>query len=125
MEQCIDLAALRDVPRSDLPAALAAMALSKGERKAEFDPLFTALRSSSSDEALEIVKAEMGNPMVAALADLLDGADREARAALALSIIAGFDVSRHMIAPDALQPENDEILRPRLEAALRAALSVS
>lgn len=99
--------------------------MSKGERKAVFDPLFTALRSSSSDEAREIVKAEMGNPMVAALAELLDGSDRHTRAALALSIIAGFDVGRHMIAPDALQPENDERLRPRLEAALRAALSVS
>lgn len=121
MEHCIDLSALSDVPPQGLPSALAEIALGKDPASA-FDPLFMVLRSASSKEAQDIIKEQFGNPMVLALADLLEGSDCEARAAMALSIIAGFDVSRHMIAPDALGTDHDDALRPRLIAALRSVL---
>ncbi|MEM8836596.1 MAG: TetR family transcriptional regulator [Pseudomonadota bacterium] len=125
MEHCIDLKPLADVKADDLPAQLAKIALSKQKHPSKFDPMFAAIRSSSSEDAQQIVKEEMGNPMVAELAAQLGGKDAEIRAALILSVLAGFDVARHLIGPDALDPANDELLQPRLEAAIRAIFEPS
>ncbi|WP_424933058.1 TetR family transcriptional regulator [Amaricoccus macauensis] len=122
MEECLDLGALTEVADADLPAAIAEMALAKDGGASGFDAMIAAIRSSSSEAARRIVREELGEPMVAALAERLGGSDADTRAALVLSVVAGFDVSRHMICVDALDRTHDDRLRPRLQAAIAAIL---
>ncbi len=123
MEQCIDLSALFERDISDFPSAIVDTALTKRVDPQVFDPMYAAVRSSSSEVALKIAKEQLGNPMVRELAEYLGGKDAEVRAALVLSLVAGFDIARHLIGPDALDRDNDKTLRPRLEAAVRAIIA--
>lgn len=122
MRDCIDFDSLLAVPHGDFPAALAAFMVAKRKSPDEFDAMFAAIRSATSQEALAIVREEVGDPMARALRDYLGGEKADERAALILSLMAGFDVARHVIGNDALGYENDKSLQERLAAAIEALM---
>jgi len=83
------------------------------------------LRSAGSKEAAKIGRKLITNGNLKLLADVLSGSHRQERAAVALSIVAGFQTMRQMIALPALaeaRPETlREILTPLFEKLLRGA----
>jgi AcrR family transcriptional regulator len=119
---CLDFDPLLSLPRTDFSSALADHMLSKRKTAGEPDPMFAMLRSSTSPEATAIAREELSDRLSEALAAYLGGDAAAEKAALLLSFMAGFDVGRHLIGNTALEPSNDDRLRPMVTAAIRAIL---
>nr|WP_281494106.1 hypothetical protein [Jannaschia sp. S6380] len=111
------------LPRERFAEALADHILAKRKSPDAADPMFAALRSSTSPDATRIVREELSDRLTRLLTDYLAGEPAaEEKAALLLGLMAGMDVGRHLIGNPALQPNRDDDLRPRLVAAIRAVL---
>ncbi|WP_323771688.1 TetR/AcrR family transcriptional regulator [Antarctobacter sp.] len=123
MEACIDLDALECLSNDEIVSALADIALSKAELKAEFDPIVVAIKSSGSPDAQLVVRNRLGNPMVEQLASLIGGESAEQKAGVILSLISGMYVGRVSVGAQALSQSQNETIRPMLTAALRAILT--
>ena len=123
MEACIDLDALEGLSNDEIVSALADIALSKAELKAEFDPIVVAIKSSGSPDAQVVVRNRLGNPMVEQLASLIGGENAKQKAGVILSLISGIYVGRVSVGAQALSQSQNETIRPMLTAALRAILT--
>lgn len=123
MEACIELDALEGLSKGEIVTALADIALSKAEAKAEFDPIVVAIKSSGSPEAQVVVRNRLGNPMVEQLASLIGGETAKQKAGVILSLISGMYVGRVSVGAQALSQSQNETIRPMLTAALRAILT--
>jgi AcrR family transcriptional regulator len=123
MEACIDLGALKGLTNDQMVSALVDIALAKAELKAEFDPIVVAIKSSGSEEAQEVVRNRLGNPMVEQLASIIDGEDAKQKAGVILSLISGMYVGRVSVGAEALSKSENETIRPMLTAALTAILN--
>ena len=110
MRGCFDMSDLLALPCEAFPEALAAYMVGKRKSAEEFDPMFAAIRSSTNPGILCIAREELGDTTAEALAAYLGGEDADERAALILSLMAGFDVGRHLIGNDALGFERDASL---------------
>jgi AcrR family transcriptional regulator len=77
------------------------------------------LRSASSKEAAKIGRKQITNGQLKRLASALQGAHAEERAAILLSIVAGFQAMRQMLALPALTNAKPEVLREILTPLLR------
>lgn len=123
MEACIDLGALKGLTNDQMVSALVDIALAKAELKAEFDPIVVAIKSSGSEEAQEVVRNRLGNPMVEQLASIIDGENAKQKAGVILSLISGMYVGRVSVGAEALSKSENETIRPMLTAALTAILN--
>lgn len=123
MGACFDLSPLKTLPRDEMISALVDIALEKAQMKSEFDPMVVAIRSSGSDESLDIISNQLGNPMVEELASILGGEDARQKAGVVLSIISGVFVGRVAIGAEALSSNADEKIRPLISSALKAVVS--
>lgn len=123
MEVCIDLSALAGMSTDEMVSALVEIALKKANLQSDFDPLVVAVRSSGSATAHEIVRNQLGDPMVEELASLIGGDNAKQKAGVILSLISGIFVGRVSIGAKALSGGEDETIRPMLSAALHAVLS--
>lgn len=123
MEACIDLDALEGMSNDEIVSALADIALSKAELKAEFDPVVVAIKSSGSPDAQVVVRNRLGNPMVEQLASLIGGENAKQKAGVILSLISGMYVGRMSVGAQALSKSQNETIRPMLTAAVRAILT--
>ncbi len=120
---CVDFGPLLALPREQFAEAVADHILGKQKHPDTPDPMFVALRSSTSPDATRVVREELSDRMTEALATYLGGGDAaQEMAALILSLMAGFDVGRHLIGNAALEASRNDRLRPRLAAAIGALL---
>lgn len=113
MEECIDLAPLEGLPPHAMTEALADIALGKTGQHGGFDPMVVAIKSAGSDEAHDVIRDKLGNPMVEQLAALIGGDNADQKAGILLSLVSGMFVGRVSIDADALSGEHDETLRVR------------
>lgn len=123
MEECIDLTRLGGLPPEALVAALADIALDKADPKGDFDPIVVAIKSSGSEEARDVIRDKLGNPMVAQLAALIGGDNADQKAGIILSIVSGVFVGRVSVDAHALSAKHDDALRELLSEAMMAVLS--
>ncbi|MEM7472073.1 MAG: TetR/AcrR family transcriptional regulator [Pseudomonadota bacterium] len=123
MEACIDLGALKGLTHDQMVSALVDIALTKADLKAEFDPIVVAIKSSGSEEAQDVVRNRLGNPMVEQLASLIEGEKAKQRAGVILSLISGMYVGRVSVGAEAISQSENETIRPMLTAALSAILT--
>jgi AcrR family transcriptional regulator len=123
LKGCVDFDPMLALPREHFAEALADHLLSKEKNLGAADPMYAALRSCTSPEATLIAREELSDRMTRVLAEYLGGGPQAERtAALILSLMAGFDVGRHLIGNHALEPVHDQHLRPMLAAAIRAII---
>ena len=123
MEECIDLAPLKGLSTSDMVEALVEIALGKTGSTGGFDPMVVAIKSSGSEEARNVIREKLGNPMVEQLAALIGGNNANHKAGVLLSIVSGMFVGRVSVGADALSATNDHTLRKLLSDAMLAVLS--
>lgn len=123
MEECVDLSSLKDLPPNEIVEALANIALGKGDKKGGFDPMVVAIKSSGSEDAHDVIRVKLGNPMVAQLAALICGEHAEQKAGMLLSIVSGMFVGRVSVDADALSVEYDGALRALLVEAMMAVVT--
>lgn len=83
------------------------------------DGFLILLRSASSERAAEIGRKQITDRHLRSLAAALSGAHRQERAALALSVIAGFQVMRQMIGLPALASADAKVLEELLVPLFR------
>ncbi|WP_170560703.1 TetR/AcrR family transcriptional regulator [Ruegeria atlantica] len=122
MEECIDLAPLSGLSPNEMVATLADIALGKADPKDDFDPMIIAIKSSGSEEAHDVIRNKLGNPMVKQLAALIGGNDADQKAGMLLSIVSGMFVGRVSVDADALSADNDDVLKVLLNDAMMAVL---
>jgi len=122
MEACIDLSALKGQSTAQMVDALADIALAKADVSDDFDPVIVAIKSSGSVAAREVIRKQLGNPMVEELAALIGGPDAQQKAGVVLSLVSGLFVGRVSVGAEALARAEDETLRPMFTAALQAVL---
>lgn len=107
----------------DLPSTLAEM-LSDRSRDAEHvDRLLIMLRSAASPQAASIVASAFREDVLDPLAKVVGGADAEARAALALSILMGTKVVRTLMKLEDAYRCDAGSLQTRLADILSLALA--
>ncbi|WP_171123511.1 TetR/AcrR family transcriptional regulator [Ruegeria sp. HKCCA4707] len=123
MESCSDLSPLRGLTTDQLVVALVDIALSKADHQIDFDPMVVAIKSSGSAEAHDIVRKNLGNPMVEELSSIIGGEKAPQRAGLLLSIISGVFVGRVSAGADALSKHENDTLRTLLGMSMTAVLS--
>ncbi|NOD95398.1 TetR family transcriptional regulator [Ruegeria sp. HKCCD4884] len=122
MEECIDLAPLHGLSPNEMVEALTDIALDKADPTGGFDPMVVAIKSSGSEEAHDVIRNKLGNPMVEQLAALIGGKDADQKAGMLLSIVSGMFVGRVSVDADALSAEHDDALRTLLGQAMTAVL---
>lgn len=122
MEECIDLAPLHGLSPNEMVEALADIALGKADPTGGFDPMVVAIKSSGSEEAHDVIRNKLGNPMVEQLAALIGGNNADQKAGMLLSIVSGMFVGRVSVDADALSAEHDDALRALLGHAMTAVL---
>ena len=122
MDACIDLEPILKGAPAEAVQNLVAICLDKGATNLEFDPVLAAIRSGGTDPAKDVVRTQLGEPMVATLAAYIGGQDAQEKAGLILSIVAGFDVGRRIIGVDAMQSDRNLTLQRHLKAAIAAVL---
>lgn len=122
MEECIDLTPFIGLSPNEIVAALADIALGKANPKGGFDPMVVAIKSSGSEEAHDVIRRRLGNPMVEQLASLIGGGNAEQKAGVLLSIVSGMFVGRVSVDADALSANHNEVLRELLSYAMTAVL---
>lgn len=71
----------------------------------------------------EVIRNQLGNPIVEQLAALIGGPDVPEKAGGVLSLDSGLFVGRLSFGAESLAREEDEVLPPMLTAALQTALS--
>lgn len=123
MEECIDLTPLNGLPSNEMAAALADIALGKANPTGGFDPMVVAIKSSGSEEAQDVIRRKLGNPMVEQLASLIGGDNADQKAGLLLTIVSGMFVGRVSVDADALSADHNDALRELLCNAMMAVLS--
>jgi AcrR family transcriptional regulator len=113
------------VGAEDLPAFLAAMVLrnEEAEDREDLDRLLIILRSASSPQASELVRAAFREDVIEPVARLLSGPDAELRVAVAFSILTGTTVMRSFMAVEPLAGCDEGRLEQKLVQLLRQALS--
>jgi AcrR family transcriptional regulator len=87
---------------------------------AQLEGMLLTLRSSSSERAVEIMRANVERNYQGTLAALLPGPDADGRAALLVSICAGVQLMRNVLGSTALNGEAVDRLVPYLQAAFDA-----
>ncbi|NOD88835.1 MULTISPECIES: TetR/AcrR family transcriptional regulator [unclassified Ruegeria] len=122
MEECIDLDPLHGLSPNEMVEALADIALGKADPTGGFNPMVVAIKSSGSEEAQDVIRNKLGNPMVEQLAALIGGKDADQKAGMLLSIVSGMFVGRVSVDADALSAEHDDALRTLLGQAMTAVL---
>ena len=122
MDACIDLGPVLAGTPDEAILNLVEICLSKGEAALDFDPVLAAIRSGGTEPAKDVVRSQLGEPMVATLAAYIGGDDAPQKAGVILSIVAGFDVGRRIMGVEAMQASQNAALRPHLTAAIRAVL---
>ncbi|UOA33833.1 HTH-type transcriptional repressor (plasmid) [Sulfitobacter sp. DSM 110093] len=123
MEECIDLTPLDGLPPNEMVAALADIALGKVNPTGNFDPMVVAIKSSGSEEAQDVIRSKLGNPMVEQLASLIGGDKADQKAGILLSIVSGMFVGRVSVDADAVSTDHNEALRELLYDAMMAVVS--
>jgi len=103
----------------DLAGALVAETAGDGSRLEGF---LILLRSSGNPRAAEICREQIERHQQRRLASAIDGVDAAERAAIALSLIAGFQLMRQMVGLDALDAASPGRLAALLTPALAALL---
>jgi AcrR family transcriptional regulator len=88
--------------------------------EAPLDGFLIMLRSASSKDAAKIGRRQITNGQLKVLADVLHGNHAQERAAVVLSIVAGFQAMRQMLGLPALADARPEVLREILTPLFRA-----
>jgi AcrR family transcriptional regulator len=83
------------------------------------DGFLLMLRSASSEEAAKIGRKQVTNQQLKTLAKAVKGTHAEERAAIALSVVAGFQAMRQMMGLPALTDAKPEVLRAILTPVFR------
>jgi AcrR family transcriptional regulator len=111
----------------DLPRFLADMAADKDPTKsaAHIERLLIMLRSASSPQAAELVRASFSEDVLEPLAGLLEGPDPQLRAAMVLSVLMGTSIVRTIMNLDVVNECCGTQYRDVLAAVLRAAMAES
>jgi len=108
---------------SDLAQRMAALLVDiTAANDTPLEGFLITLRSASSKTAAKIGRKEITNGNLKLLADVLHGPHRQERAAVALSIVAGFQAMRQMVGLPALADAKPEILREILTPLFRALI---
>lgn len=107
---------------TDYPTLLTSLLMNKPE-EIGFDPIITMLRSASSPVVGEMLQDSLNNAMIVPMSKAIGGTDGRERAAMAMSIIAGYDVLVRMMR---LRPYDDpdrKALEARIHSVFTAALT--
>lgn len=123
MEECIDLTPLDGLPPNEMVATLVDIALGKVNPRGDFDPMVVAIKSSGSEEAQDVIRSKLGNPMVEQLSSLIGGDKADQKAGILLSIVSGMFVGRVSVDADAVSTDHNEALRELLYDAMMAVVS--
>jgi len=88
--------ALLSMPLDQMADILSVLLTTKPLTKPDFDITLAILRSVSNSAATEAASAKFHDRFVTVLADRLTGSDRQHRAEMVLSVIAGVDLMRRV-----------------------------
>jgi hypothetical protein len=114
------------VASEHLPGHLARVIVSEHKDRERFDPTQVLLRSATSPEVQQALAKAIENDFVSPLAERMGGRSARTRSAMALAILAGFDLVRAILEIDALEgPEAVRLLERVLAACLREDASAS
>ena len=91
--------------------------------KEDFDPMAALVRSAGDPEIGDHVRAALAEQVIRPMTDKVSGNDAEQRAAVLLSLLAGFDLFRRAIGVDALNGANVENAQRILETSIINLLS--
>jgi AcrR family transcriptional regulator len=107
-----------------LPAFLASMVLrtEEADDREDLDRLLIILRSASSPQASELVRAAFREDVIEPVARLLPGPDAELRVSLAFSILTGTTVVRTFMGIEPLARGDTDALEGKLTRLLEQAL---
>ena len=112
------------VPVEELPAYLADMlTAAEHDRQAKIEHLLIILRSASSPQAAEIVRAGLKDDVLEPVAKLLPGANGQIRACMALGVMIGATVMRTIMAVEPLCGCDRNIIRDKLTRLFETALA--
>ena len=96
-----------------------------GQGKSPLDGFLILFRSSSSEMAAQIAREQIAEIHLRAATDAIAAPDAKIRAALLLSLVAGFQMMRQMIALDTLTDADDADLERLLTPVLAAILGTA
>ena len=108
----------------DLPAHIAALAVSKAEcaSREHIERLLIILRSASSPKASELVRTSFREDVLLPIARIVGGDDGEFRAGMALSLLTGTTIIRTIMSVEPLDRCDSANLEARLRGLLHQAL---
>ena len=86
--------------------------------KDDFDPMAALVRSAGSGEIGGTVRAAITHQVIEPMSKALSGQAAEQRAAVLLSLLAGFDLFRRAIGVSALNGQNADAAQSVLEASI-------
>lgn len=107
---------------TDYPTLLTDLLMNKPE-EIGFDPIITMLRSASSPVVGEMLQDSLNNSMIAPMSQAIGGADGRERAAMVMSIIAGYDVLVRMMRLRPFEDPDRKALEARIHKVFTAALT--
>ena len=116
-----DISQLLELSDENFAAQVAELFASKPPKQG-FDPMMALLNSLGSEEVGGLVQSTLTDRVIKPLSEKLGGASSEARAAVLISQLAGFDLFRRMIKIDVLTQTPPSELRAILEKSIISLL---
>lgn len=108
----ISFAPFFEGPKSEFGLRIASVFATKEKHEENLDHTMALCKSLGTPELAEFLRDDVTERFIQEIAGYLDGANRDQRAALILSQLVGFDISRRIIGTPSLGPSHtDTVIR--------------